>query len=152
MQQINIPNSFRQEILNDIELPQFKSDIKQMRNERNYWEYLSFICNVLTSIFSFLTILLLALKLYDYGTISSVLTASFQQFKGTSDSQAHDRTIKFGRLLSIIGMPNIFEDLSSDDKLNTISKKIQTNYQSQSQVQLPLPSGIYAPLIESKEV
>jgi hypothetical protein len=126
---IPIPNSYRQEILTEIELPQFKDDLLKLKNERNYWEMLSFINNVLTSLFSFITILLLALKFYNYGTISSVLTASFQQFKSTSDTQAHDRTIKFGRLLTTIGVPNIFEDITSGNTLQ-LSRKIQTNNNS----------------------
>ena len=116
-----IPLTFKQDILNNIVLPSFKYDIKQLEKERIFWEGASSICNFLVSIFLCVTIIASALKYSELTTISAVLSISFKEFISISNSQVHIKTIKYNELLIKLNLPPIFQDDTNTVDTNTFN-------------------------------
>ena len=114
-----IPDSVKNDIINNIIIPSYKSDISYSIRTRNFWGKTATFCGILTtlliglsSVFSFL-----ASKNPEYNTIAGligILSIVAKEFSSFSNLQDHLSTVESNEILQNIGINFKFPDTSKD--------------------------------------
>ncbi len=126
-------DKFRQELLEEIILPDYKADIKRTIGTRYFWSYFSIICTVSSTLMMAGTTIVsfLAVKyptLIFVSGIFSVVAIALKQFSFFCDNQDKIKTIEINKIMQTVGINlQIDDDVDIKNDVESGNKKNPEN-------------------------